>query len=98
VLLGVVLLENCAPPNVAFYQASYMSETAVKDIKVSLTGPQTLPLSVLRRGSPAYDPERSFFTVTLENQSRQTKALPFQEIGQNAVLIYRNPQTKREIT
>lgn len=98
VLVVLVLLTNCTPPNVASCQASYMSETIVKEMKVSLTGPQTLPLSVVRRGSPSYDPERNFFTITLENQSSETRTMPFDEIGQNVVLIYRNPQTKRGFT
>jgi hypothetical protein len=74
-----------------------MADLIVKGIRLSLAGPQTLPLSVVLRSSPAYDGERSFFTVSLTNESGGGRTLPFDELRRNIVLVYRNPSSGAEI-
>lgn len=74
-----------------------MSQTVVKNIRVSLAGPETLPLSLVLRDSPAYDGPRNFFTISLKNESGSKKILPFDELRRNIVLIYRNSVTAAEI-
>jgi len=74
-----------------------MSETVVNEVRLSLAGPQTLPLSIVLRDSPTYDGPRNFFTVSLKNESGKTRALPFDELRRNIVTIYRNPVTSAEI-
>jgi hypothetical protein len=73
-----------------------MSSTVINGIHLSLSGPTTLPLSVVRQDSPDYDGEAAFFTVSLKNESDQTKILPFDELRRNAVTKYRNPATAAE--
>jgi hypothetical protein len=70
-----------------------MSETVLKDVRLSLEGPRSLPLAVVLRSSPAYDGPRNFFTVSLKNESARRWRLPLDEIRRNVVLVYRNPVT-----
>jgi len=74
-----------------------MSELVIKGIRLSLAGAQTLPLSVMRRDTPAYDGPRTFFTVSLKNESDGTRILPLDELRRNVVLVYRNPSTGAEV-
>lgn len=74
-----------------------MSEIVTKNVRISFTGPEALPLPVVLRDSPAYDGPRTFFTVTLKNESGRKTNLPFDELRRNIVLIYRNPATRAEI-
>jgi hypothetical protein len=67
-----------------------MSETVIDGIHLSLSGPETLPLSVVLRGSPTYDGPRCFFNVSVKNESDRTRSLPFDEMRRNIVSIYRN--------
>jgi len=93
----LALLMNGAQPNADLRKGRYMSETVVKEIRISFTGPQTIPLSVALRDSPAYNGPRNFFTVALKNNSRNTKTLPFDELQRNTVTKYRNSVTGAEI-
>lgn len=74
-----------------------MINTVVKDIRLTLNGPEILPLSVVLRGGAAYDGPRNFFTVALTNESDDSKLLPFDELRRNTVLVYRNLATGAEI-
>ena len=74
-----------------------MSELVVDGIRLALAGPDSLPLAAVRRGSPSYDPERGFFTVSLKNESGRRRILPFDELRRSVVLVYRNPSTGQEI-
>jgi hypothetical protein len=74
-----------------------MSTTVIKGIRLTLSGPTILQLSVVRRGSPDYNAEATFFTVSLKNESDGPKTLPFDELRRNVALKYRNPVTASEI-
>ena len=74
-----------------------MTETMIDGIRLSLSGPETLPLSVVSRDSPAYDAPRNFFTVSFRNESDRTRSLPFDELRRNTSLVYRNPATDAEV-
>lgn len=74
-----------------------MTEIVIDGIRLSLSGPETLPLSVVLRDSPAYDGPRNFFKVSLKNESHQPRSLPFDELRRNIVLVYRNPATDAEV-
>jgi hypothetical protein len=78
-------------------QVRNMSEAVVQDVVVSLAAPQSLPLAVVRRGTPAFDPEQTFFTVLVSNKSDKPKRLPFSEISRNVATKYRNPETGAEV-
>jgi len=93
----LMLLACGTKPNANSHKASLMSETVIKGIRLTFTGPDTLPLSVVLRDSPAYDGPRNFFTVSLKNESGKTKTLPFDEIRENTITKYRNPDTGAEI-
>lgn len=73
-----------------------MSEIVLQDVRVTLSGPESLPLPVVTRGNPAYDGPRNFFTVSFKNESGQTKKLPLPEISRGSVARYRNPDTGAE--
>ena len=73
-----------------------MSEIVVQDVRVTFSGPSSLPLPVVTRGNPAYDAPRNFFTVSLKNESDKTKKLPLPEITQGCITKYRNPDTGAE--
>ena len=73
-----------------------MSEKVIKQIRLSFTGPESLPLAVVRRESPDYDGPRSYFTVSLKNESDGPVSLPLDELKRNVVMVYRNPATGRE--
>ena len=74
-----------------------MSDQVVNGVRLSLAGPQTLPLAVVRRGSPTFDNARAFFTVSMTNESGGRKTLPFDELRRGVVLVYRNPSTGAEL-
>lgn len=74
-----------------------MTEIVIDGIRLSLSGPETLPLPVVLRDSPAYDGPRNFFKVSLKNESGQPRSLPFDELRRNVVLVYRNPATDAEV-
>lgn len=93
----ILLFTSCARPSAEFDKVSNMSQTVVKDIRLSLTGPQTLPLAIALRDSPAYDAQRNFFTVSMRNESGAPRTLPFDELRRNIVLVYRNPATAAEV-
>jgi hypothetical protein len=95
--LGATILAvavSCAIAN--SMGANRMSSTVINGVHLSLSGPDTLPLAVVRRGSPDYDAEAAFFTVSLKNESEDTKTLPFDELRRNVVLNYRNQETAAE--
>lgn len=73
-----------------------MSDTVIDGIRISFAGPSRLPLSVVSRKSPQYDAKRTFFTVTLKNESPDTHKLPFDELRRTIVLVYGNPETKEQ--
>ena len=73
-----------------------MSETVIDGIRISFSGPDRLPLSVVSRESPNYDAPRNFFTVTLKNESPQGRKLPLDELRRAIVLMYGNPETKAQ--
>lgn len=73
-----------------------MSELVVEGVRLTLTGPETLPLAAVHPDSPAYDPSRAFFTVALRNESRRRRILPFDELRRNVVLVYRDRSTGAE--
>jgi hypothetical protein len=73
-----------------------MSETVIKDVRLTFSGPESLPLAVVTRGNPAYDGERAFFTVSVRNNSDKPRALPLPEIRRHCVTKYRNPETGAE--
>lgn len=73
-----------------------MSQITLNGIHLSLTGPSSLPLSVVLRDSPTYDGPRNFFTVSLTNSTSQTLSLPFDEMQRNIALAYREPATREE--
>ncbi len=76
--------------------SNIMSETVINGIKLSFTGPEQLPLSVVLRDSPAYDGPCNFFTVSFTNKSGRTRKLPFDELQRNVVMRYRNPVSHAE--
>ena len=94
---ALVLLLGCVKAGVAREEVSYMTEIVIDGIRLSLSGPETLPLSVVLRDSPAYDGPRNFFKVSLKNESHQPRSLPFDELRRNIVLVYRNPATDAEV-
>ncbi len=73
-----------------------MSDTVIDGIRISFSGPDSLPLGVVLRGSPAYDAPRNFFTVTLRNESPSSRNLPLDELKRSIVLVYGNPETKEQ--
>lgn len=73
-----------------------MSDTVIDGIRISFSGPDRLPLSVVSRASPSYDAPRNFFTVTLKNESPTSRKLPFDELKRTIVLVYGNPETKQQ--
>lgn len=94
---ALLLMMSCAGLRVESEGEKFMSETIIKDVRVALAGPQKLPLSAALRGGPAYDGPRNFFTVSLTNESRNARTLPFDELRRNIVRIYRNPDMSTEI-
>lgn len=74
-----------------------MSDLLIDGIRVSFSGPQSLPLAVVTRGNPAYDGPRSYFTLTLKNESDRPRSLPFDEISRNTVRVYGNPATRAQV-
>jgi hypothetical protein len=97
VALSVAALAcNAIVPGIYSYEA-YMSEITVKQVRISFSGPETLPLPVVRRGSPKYDGPRNFFTVSLRNDSATKRTLPLPELRENVVMKYQNPATGAEI-
>ena len=74
-----------------------MSDLLINGIRLSLEAPESLPLSVVLRGSPRYDGARNLFTVSLRNESPSRMTLPFDEIRRNSIPVYRNPATGAEI-
>jgi hypothetical protein len=72
------------------------SDRVIDGIRVSFSGPQSLPLAVVTRGDPAFDGSRSLFTVTLHNESDRERRLPLDELGRSIVRVYGNPATRAE--
>lgn len=94
---ALAFLTSCATPSADSSKRSNMSEILAKEVRLSFTGPQTLPLPVVLRDSPAYDAPRNFFTVTLKNESSKQQTIPFDELQRNTITKYRNPDTGAEI-
>ncbi|WP_157223051.1 hypothetical protein ACO1KB_04390 [Leptospira interrogans serovar Szwajizak] len=97
IVLIFILLTGCPALNNKENETYFMSEYVIKGIRLSMEGPSTLPLSVVRRDSLAYDGSRSFFTISLKNESDHIKNIPLDELRRNVVLVYRNSFTGVEI-
>jgi hypothetical protein len=95
--VSLVLPALCSKADAGLEEMNFMPETLIDGISLSLSGPKRLPLSVVLRSSPTYDGQRTFFEVSLKNESRHIRSLPFDELRRNVVLVYRNPATNAEI-
>lgn len=94
----LALAAGCAEPNVGQSKGKAVAEVVLKGVRLSLTGPETLPLPVVLRNSPAYDAPRNFFTVSIKNESASMRTLALDELRRSLVLVYRNPATAAEKT
>lgn len=97
VLAVLVLVAQCAAVDGDSREAQPMSDLLLNGIRLSLDTPEALPLSAVLRGTPKYDAPRTFFTVSLKNESGKKRVLPFDELRRSTVRVYRNPATGAEI-
>jgi hypothetical protein len=72
------------------------SDRVIDGIRVTFSGPRSLPLAVVTRGDPAFDGSRSIFTVTLRNESDRERRVPLDELRRSLVRVYVNPATRAE--
>jgi hypothetical protein len=85
-------------PTAARADEDLMSTTnrLLDGIRVTLSGPRSLPLAVVTRGDPAFDASRGMFTLTLHNESDRERRLPIDELRRSLVRVYGNPATRAE--
>lgn len=95
--LFLTLMVGCMEPTVESKSEKHTSEMLVDEMRITLGGPKTLPLSVTLRGSPSYDGQRNFFTVSFKNESKRTRRIPFEELRRNVITKYLNPATGAEL-
>lgn len=70
-----------------------MGNQVIDGLRIDLSGPTTLPKSVVSRASPTYDASRGLFTVTMTNRTDRVLVLPLDEMQRAVARVYVNPHT-----
>lgn len=95
-IVCVLFLSGCMMTKDTYYERLRMSEKTINGISVNISGPQSLPISIASDKSPKHVPSKTFFTITVKNETDSNVVIPFDEISRNRIRIYRNPETGAE--